>query len=296
MFLAMGVGAAVDPHAHLLIEAPVFLGMTLAQISLWPRVWLQYLYLNSVSEGELARLRTAFTVKSTSHPKWRGRYALNRLLGLRDEPVAVETLEGDYFDLILAAIRLPLPEAAVDGEIRAALRQIGEAVASIQRSTLEEDRADAADLIGDAEMLAGRARREADVVVAGSLLRQAQAKLAQARMVEKNVTLRRRTRALSAELRAQIAAAQSTLRNLSSRGVASAESNGSFRAIAASVRTLATEANSVADAREELADAMGETPARGGNVQAAALPARGSDRGLAARSSEVTVLENRRAG
>ena len=171
---------------------------------------------------------------------------------------SAETLENDYFELILAALRTPTPESGLAEELRATLRQIGAAVAIVRRSEIIQDTVEAADLIGDAEMLAARARTEGDHIVAGSLLRQAQAKIAQAKIVERNVRLRRQTRALSAELRAQIAAAQSSLRNVSSQGVLNAVHGGAFRVISDSVRTLATEAESVAMAHEELAVALGE--------------------------------------
>ena len=175
---------------------------------------------------------------------------------------SAETLENDYFELILAALRTPTPDTSLAEELRATLRQIGAAVATVRRSEVIEDTVEAADLVGDAEMLAARARTEGDHYVAASLLRQAQAKIAQAKIVERNVFMRRRTRALSAELRAQIAAAQSSLRNVSSQGVMNATSSGAFRVISDSVRTLATEAESVAMAHDELAAALGEATSR----------------------------------
>jgi hypothetical protein len=181
------------------------------------------------------------------------------------------TLEGAYADLLLAASATTMASPAEATIVRSTLRQLGGAVASLELGAAGRDTVEAADLVADAEMLAARARREHDPVVAGSLLRQAQAKVAQAKVVEKNGQLRRRSAALREEIRAQIAAAKSSLPHLAANaGVRSGD--GTFRSIEESVRALAVEAISVAAARTELSVALGETPAAAAGL-AAASPA-----------------------
>jgi hypothetical protein len=232
----------------------------------------QALYTRPLRESEISSLRPK--QDAPAQPLWIEQKLpafLRDMLPPRPEVKTVATLETDYFDLVASILRLPEPEPSVREELRDTVHQIGEAVAAVRKSEIEEDRSDARDLIGDAEMLAARARREPDEVVAASFLRQARAKVAQAKVVEGNATLRRRTRALDAELRAQIAATRSTLRNLSSQGTMSLESSGAFRSIANSVRTLATEATSVNAARDELAAALrGEASPTNATVSAEA--------------------------
>jgi hypothetical protein len=139
-----------------------------------------------------------------------------------------------------------------EAEVRRVLRTIGETVGALPPPDALENE-EVADVLGDAEMLAARARREADPVVAESLLRQADASVARARAMENNRKLRRRTQVLREEMLTQIKAVRSLLPSLVSDAATAATDFGRFASLAASVQSIASEASSVADAREEVA-------------------------------------------
>jgi hypothetical protein len=163
-----------------------------------------------------------------------------------------DELENEFLTFVQDALTIQGISPTAEAEVRRVLRTIGETVAALPPADAPENE-EVGDVLGDAEMLAARARREPDQIVADSLLRQADANVARARAMENNRKLRRRTQVLREEMLTQIRAVRSLLPSLVSDAATAATDFGRFATLAASVQSIASEANSVADAREELA-------------------------------------------
>jgi hypothetical protein len=166
-----------------------------------------------------------------------------------------DELEQEFLTFVQDALRTQGLSPTAEVEVRRVLRTIGETVAALPAPDAPENQ-EVADVLGDAEMLAARARRETDPVVAESLLRQADASVARARAMENNRKLRRRTHVLREEMLTQIKAVRSLLPSLVSDAATAATDFGRFATLAASVQSIASEADSVSDAREEVAAAL----------------------------------------
>ena len=164
-------------------------------------------------------------------------------------------LEDEFLALVGEAIQTTIHSADAEAELRRTLTLLGDAVSDLPMPVggIPED---AGDLLADAEMLVARARRESDRVIADSLLRQAEAKAAQAGAVQNALKITRRTRILRDELRAQVAATRAALPSLAMVGAL--PQSVTLGRVAASVQAVAREAASVQAAREELAVSLNE--------------------------------------
>lgn len=162
-----------------------------------------------------------------------------------------DQLEREYLSLVQDALTIQGLSGAAEVEVKRVLQSVGDAVGALPPAKTSDE--EAADVAGDAEMLAARALREGDAVIAASLLRQADANLARARAIENNKILARRTHILRDEMIAQVRAVRSLLPALASDAATAATDFGRFASVSASVQSIASEAVSVEDARAELA-------------------------------------------
>lgn len=165
-----------------------------------------------------------------------------------------DALEREYLGLVQDAITTQNLSQTAQAEVKRVLQSVGDAVGALPPTKTSDE--EALDVAGDAEMLAARALREGDAVVAASLLRQADANLARARALENNKILARRTHILRDEMIAQVKAVRSLLPALGSDATMAATDFGRFASVSASVQSIASEAVSVEAAREELAQEL----------------------------------------
>ncbi len=195
--------------------------------------------------------------------RWRGEPSG----GTQDE------LEVAFLDLALQASRLEGLSETTENEVRATLESVGEAVTSLPPPDSQDTALhDAASLLADADALLARAARETDTVIADSLRRQAETLTDRAQATEQNALAVRRVRVLRQELHAQIGTLRATLptlgRNASASSAnaplnraATATPDAAFARIADGVRDVAREAVALADAHDELEEALGRAPA-----------------------------------
>jgi hypothetical protein len=169
-----------------------------------------------------------------------------------------QELERTFLSLVQDALSARDLSPSAEAELRRVLKSIGEAIGSLPPEDSDEDE-ELSDVVVDAEMLAARAAREKDEIAAASLLRQAEANLTRARSMQNNKRLARRVRILRDEMLAQVKMVRSLLPTLKSDTASLATDSGRFAAVAASVQSIATEAASVADAREELSRSLWQT-------------------------------------
>lgn len=165
-----------------------------------------------------------------------------------------DELERTYLAMVQDALALKNLSETAEAEVKRVIRSIGDALGAVPALAAETD--DVADVLADAEMLAARATRESDKVIAESLLRQADANVSRAKAMENNRRLARRTRILREEMLAQVKAVRSLLPHLGSDAASAATDFNRFATLAADVQSIASEAASVADAREELAQTL----------------------------------------
>ena len=261
---AIGLGAA----AWLLGDGHVFgaalalgaggVGGWLGAVAL-PRAALRSLLERPVSESEIEWARGA-----EPSPALAWRRLANRLLerlGGGLPPAHGDPLHRAFLDLVQEAIRCDDVPPEAEASVRAALCDLGDAVAGLPVPVGETDEAIA--LRQRAGDLAALARTETDGVVAASLLRQADALLREADAKDAANRQARRVRALRSELAAQIAALRA---GLSALGAGRADAAVLARS-ADTVRGVAREAASLAAAREEL-DATVPSPRVAGTAAA----------------------------
>jgi hypothetical protein len=165
-----------------------------------------------------------------------------------------DELERTYLAMVQDTLALKNLSETAEVEVKRVIRSIGDALGAVPAVAAETD--DVADVLADAEMLAARATRESDKVVAESLLRQADANVSRAKAMENNRRLARRTKILREEMLAQVKAVRSLLPHLGSDAASAATDFNRFATLAADVQSIASEAASVADAREELAQTL----------------------------------------
>lgn len=176
-------------------------------------------------------------------------------------PAARDGLERSYLTLLIDVIRQAAvpPEAA--REIRSALRALGEALERLPAVSALPADADA--LRRESAALCVAAEAEPDPVVSASLERRAEALRRAAHAAEHSALVVRRAAVLREEMAAQTEALRLGLAAFYTGGTDVA----SLAHLADAVRSVATEAVSVAQARAEL-DAGGSIPdfAQGGAV------------------------------
>lgn len=249
LFVGLLMTKLAGSHSWLSMAfATIFIGgMYLFNTEYLPRQNFRRLHTGPVSSDEIKKLKG-----SSSRPMTR---LLRKMAGEQElAPDEKDPLTRLYFELAQEVMNLSTAAPETEAEIRRTLRSLGESVARVPLPATT-GRDEPADLIADAEMLAARAHREPDTVVAESLLRQADALLVRARALDKDVLRIRRTRVLRDELTAQIEAMRAALPHFTHSTV---QANPEWEALAESVRGIAQEATALSDAREELAIALNE--------------------------------------
>lgn len=177
-------------------------------------------------------------------------------------------VERAYLSLVLDVLRQSVPSHEARGDLRLALRALGDAVSGLPPEAFASER-EAGALAEEAARLREAARREDDPVVAGSLGRQADALdrraglrapgSAAAFAVRRATILRREVRQHIETLRAALPAFETSDRS----------AGASIAALGDAVRRVAVDAASVAQARGELE----EEALRSALPAAAAAPA-----------------------
>lgn len=170
-----------------------------------------------------------------------------------------DELEQEFWTLAQSVLDTGDVSTTVDAELRGVLRALGNGIAALPPVEPVDSEA-ATDALTEAETLAARARRDSDPVVTESLLRQADALVEQARALESARRLARRTEILRAELLAQTQAVRALLPSLVRDTHAAANDFSRFASLAASVSSVAGEANSLRAAHEELAAELYPAP------------------------------------
>jgi hypothetical protein len=158
-------------------------------------------------------------------------------------------LDRMYLHLVLDALRLEIPSESVKADIRAALRHLGDVVASLPADPVGVR--DASTLHKEAMEHRQQAAQETDSIVQASLMRQADALERRATVAAINdrssrraATLRREARTMMDSLRSVLVAYQQT----------APTDVASMGHLSEAVQRMATDAQSVAVARRELED------------------------------------------
>lgn len=160
-------------------------------------------------------------------------------------PTGHDDLETAYLSLVIQAMEQPVSPDA-ETQIRGALRTLGEAIGCLPTVPLLEDSAEV--IHGQAASVREEAEKETDSIVAESLIRQAEALERRAETVHRSAQYTRRATAIRRELRAQIETLRAGLTAYDTSAGGIMDMNG----LAEAVRTVANEAESLTDAREEL--------------------------------------------
>lgn len=168
-------------------------------------------------------------------------------------------LEQEFLALAQEVVEMGPISPEGESSLRDVLRKLGEAIGRVPATDARDDE-DVFDVLGDAEMLAARAQHEKDRVAAESLLRQAEAHYARATALDSNRKMARRVRFLREELMAQVKMVRSLLPALRKEAAATTVELDRFTQVAETVSGIATEAKSVAAAREELGQALWSEP------------------------------------
>jgi hypothetical protein len=160
-------------------------------------------------------------------------------------PAGHDELEKSYLSLVAQAIGQEVPREAED-QVRNALRTIGESIGRLPAVPLQEENVET--LQEKALSLYQEANAEKDPVIAESLVRQAESWERRAETVRRSAQYARRAATIRRELQAQI----ETLRTGLSAYNTGAGSVLDLGTLAEAVRSVATEANALSDARTEL--------------------------------------------
>ena len=253
--------------AHGLIDAGVIalLGAGYGYGTLYalPRRALAHLHQAAVGEDELEPFLSG-NVPGLPHLFGQMASKMLRYLQSPDTPTAEtqDPLERSFLLLARDVLRAQNIPANAQDEMRQAMRAIGEALYRLPQAGESASSVLAADQRGDSLTLHARAQREADPVVAASLLRQAEALEAAATASENGVVVARRVRALRAELKAQIEVLRAAIPGMgrplpTNADSHAAQSEEALGRIADSVRRVATEAVAVTKAQDELDSFLG---------------------------------------
>jgi hypothetical protein len=178
---------------------------------------------------------------------------LDTLIG-RLSPTGEDALERQYLTLVREAMNQDDIPAEAQPEIRGALRSLGQALDRLP--PLPPAGADPAALREELAAVRARAAAETDPVIQASLERQADALERSAASADRSSLLLRRTAALRAELSAQTEALRLGLASFYGGG---GDISG-LAHLSETVRSVAAEAASVADARAEVDAALGVPP------------------------------------
>lgn len=168
-------------------------------------------------------------------------------------PTGHDDVERAYLQLVIHAIRQNVPPEA-ETDVRSTLRALGEAVARLPAVPPIED--ESHDLRAQADSLRAQAASEPDAIIAESLARQAESLLRRAATVERSALLVRRAVVVRRELSTQIRTLGASLAACS----VGAGDVGDLAGLAETVRAVASEADNIARARQELDQAVADVP------------------------------------
>ena len=224
-----------------------------------PRRAFHRLHTSPIRSEELEALKGARPkrVEKTVDPPRQTKNPLLKVVdGLRGSSPRLpgDELESVFLTFVQDALAVRGLSVTAEAEIRRVILTLGEAVSALPDPMTENDTV--SDIVGDAENLTEQARREQDTVVAQSLLRQAEAHLTRAHALDNNRKLLRRTQVLRDELIAQIRAVRTLLPTLGDDSITAATDFSRLVGVAATVQSIASEATSVAEARQELSLAL----------------------------------------
>jgi|GEM_PF-2345135 hypothetical protein len=175
--------------------------------------------------------------------------------GLLADTDVSDTLERSYLMLLREALNQSNLSPEAENDLRAAIRSLGQTIDRIPPLSAGI-RVDADELRSEARVAEAEARAESDPVIAASKARRAEALERSARAAEQSALLLRRSAALRDELAAQTEALRLGLAAFYS----GAGDITDLSHLSESVRSVAAEASSVADARAELESATLPTP------------------------------------
>lgn len=167
-----------------------------------------------------------------------------------------DSLGREYIGLISELVLMQsVQDMPAEQSIRDAVRSIGSGIAGLPGQPADDLLLDAEIFKGEASCLAVEAAQESDPVVAASLRRQSVARSQRAETVSRNSSLARRSQVLRREMTEQIKALR-TMVGATDLG----DSGGGcdLAALAANIQQVANEARSLAEAKEEVASALGE--------------------------------------
>jgi hypothetical protein len=167
-----------------------------------------------------------------------------------------DPLKIGHLGLIFKLISMrPFQDTDVEQSTRSAIRAIGSGIAQLPGQPAEELLLNAETFYAEAAHLAAEAARESDPVVAASLQRQSAARSQRGAAVSRNSALARRNQILRHEMSEHIQALKTML-----DAVALDDNIGShdLAALAANIQQVAIEANSLTEAKKEVAFALDE--------------------------------------
>ena len=172
---------------------------------------------------------------------------------------AGDPTEKAYLNVIAAALRQPdFPSTRTEDDLREALRTLGEAIDKLPRVSAPQ--LSVSSLQSAAQKAYGEADAETDPIIAASLRRRADAQAKTAQAAQKTELLVRRADALRSEIDAQIQALHVGLSGFDGGFATNAQNQDAAQNAAAhlnqlaqSVQSVAREAGSLLDARDEVA-------------------------------------------
>ncbi|MBC8103936.1 MAG: hypothetical protein H7Z41_15285 [Cytophagales bacterium] len=167
-------------------------------------------------------------------------------------PTTRGRLETTYLNLVRDARQTEVPSAAAQEDIRVALRAMGETITQLPAEPVRPQDADT--LAQNAHALRDQAAAETDAVVRDSLLRQAVTLEKQMGSANASAKSARRAQALRREVRVQMDALRSALLSFNDGALAAQQTGAVTTALSDAMQQVATEAQAVTLARQELAD------------------------------------------
>ena len=166
-----------------------------------------------------------------------------------------DALRIEYLRLASELVSMqPFQDTSVEASLRCAFRDIGTGVERLPGQPAGDLLLDAETFNEEATRLAAEAAQESDPIVAASLGRQSAAQRQRAEAIGRNAALARRNQVLRSEMTGHIKALKTML------GASALGDGGEgydLAALAANVQQVASEARSLAEAKTELAVALG---------------------------------------
>jgi len=165
-----------------------------------------------------------------------------------------DALKQDYLSLVSYLISTrAVYDTTEEESIRSAIQSLGAAVESLPNQPAASIVLDSETLTFQAARLTAEAAQEADSVIAASLERQSQTLTQNAETIKRSANLLRRNQVLRNEIAMQIKAMQT---NLNASAIEDEYGGSEMGSLAKRIQQVATEANTLANARVELETAL----------------------------------------